>query len=147
MRRLRHRALTGLAAAAIAAVMVLPWVNPHYALGLALFSSPLARLPEFILGAVLAQPRTARTLAQPQPSWRHSYSPGSSTKVSNGPRDDLSCPTADVALLLTHDNPWSRRPDHIQITNRWRAVPSRLTVTSYFPAHLATRGVLSVTPV
>jgi peptidoglycan/LPS O-acetylase OafA/YrhL len=34
---------------------VLPWANTHYALGLVLFSSPLARLPEFILGAVLAR--------------------------------------------------------------------------------------------
>jgi peptidoglycan/LPS O-acetylase OafA/YrhL len=47
--------LTALAAAAIATVMVLPWANTHYSLGLVLFSSPLARLPEFILGAVLAR--------------------------------------------------------------------------------------------
>jgi peptidoglycan/LPS O-acetylase OafA/YrhL len=55
LRRLGHRPLTALAAAAIATVMVLPWANTHYALGLVLFSSPLARLPEFILGAVLAR--------------------------------------------------------------------------------------------
>jgi peptidoglycan/LPS O-acetylase OafA/YrhL len=55
LQRLGHRALTGLAAAAGATVLVLPWVNIHYTLGLALFSSPLARLPEFILGAVLAR--------------------------------------------------------------------------------------------
>jgi len=55
LRRLGHRALTALAAAAIATVIVLPWVDTHYALGLVLFSSPLARLPEFILGAVLAR--------------------------------------------------------------------------------------------
>jgi peptidoglycan/LPS O-acetylase OafA/YrhL len=55
LQRLSHRALTGLAAAASATVLVLPWVNIHYALGLALFSSPLARLPEFILGALLAR--------------------------------------------------------------------------------------------
>jgi peptidoglycan/LPS O-acetylase OafA/YrhL len=53
--RLGHRALTALAAAAIATVLVLPWGNSHFALGLVLFSSPLARLPEFILGSVLAR--------------------------------------------------------------------------------------------
>jgi peptidoglycan/LPS O-acetylase OafA/YrhL len=47
--------LTALAAAAIATVLVLPRANTHYTLGLVLFSSPLARLPEFILGAVLAR--------------------------------------------------------------------------------------------
>jgi peptidoglycan/LPS O-acetylase OafA/YrhL len=55
LRRLGHRALTVLAAAAVATVLVLPWVNTHYALGFVLFSSPVARLPEFILGAVLAR--------------------------------------------------------------------------------------------
>jgi peptidoglycan/LPS O-acetylase OafA/YrhL len=55
LRGLGHRALTALAAAAVATVLVLPWANTHYALGLALFSSPLARLPEFLLGAVLAR--------------------------------------------------------------------------------------------
>lgn len=55
LRRLGHRALITLAAAAIATVLVLPWANTHYALGLELFSSPLARLPEFILGAALAR--------------------------------------------------------------------------------------------
>jgi peptidoglycan/LPS O-acetylase OafA/YrhL len=55
LRRLGHRALTPVAAAAIATVLVLPWANTHYALGLELFSSPLARLPEFIIGAVLAR--------------------------------------------------------------------------------------------
>jgi peptidoglycan/LPS O-acetylase OafA/YrhL len=55
LRRLDHRPLIALGAAAIATVMVLPWANSHYALGLALFSSPPARLPEFILGAVLAR--------------------------------------------------------------------------------------------
>ena len=55
LQRLGHRALTALGAAAIAAVVVLPWADTHYALGLVLFSSPLARLPEFVLGAVLAR--------------------------------------------------------------------------------------------
>jgi peptidoglycan/LPS O-acetylase OafA/YrhL len=55
LRRLGHRAMTALAAAAIVTVMVLPWVNAHYTLGIVLFSSPLARLPEFILGAALAR--------------------------------------------------------------------------------------------
>jgi peptidoglycan/LPS O-acetylase OafA/YrhL len=55
LRRLGHRALTAVAAAAIATVVVLPWADTHYALRLVLFSSPLARLPEFILGATLAR--------------------------------------------------------------------------------------------
>jgi peptidoglycan/LPS O-acetylase OafA/YrhL len=55
LQRLGHRAVTAVGAAAIATVMVLPWANGHYALGLVFFSSPLARLPEFILGAVLAR--------------------------------------------------------------------------------------------
>jgi peptidoglycan/LPS O-acetylase OafA/YrhL len=55
VRRLGHRALMALAAAAVATVIALPWADSHYALGLVLFSSPLARLPEFILGAVLAR--------------------------------------------------------------------------------------------
>jgi peptidoglycan/LPS O-acetylase OafA/YrhL len=55
LQRLGHRALSALGAAAIAGVIVLPWANTQYALGLVLFSSPLARLPEFILGAVLAR--------------------------------------------------------------------------------------------
>jgi peptidoglycan/LPS O-acetylase OafA/YrhL len=55
LRRLSHHALTALGAAAVGTVIALPWANTHYALGLVLFSSPLARLPEFILGAVLAR--------------------------------------------------------------------------------------------
>lgn len=55
LHRLGHRALTALAAAAVATVIVLPLANTHYTLGLVLFSSPLVRLPEFMLGAVLAR--------------------------------------------------------------------------------------------
>ncbi|MDX2969393.1 acyltransferase [Kribbella solani] len=53
LRRLPARALFAIALASGALVMFLPWANTHYALGWTLYSSPPARLPEFVLGVAL----------------------------------------------------------------------------------------------
>ncbi|MFD7106462.1 acyltransferase family protein [Streptomyces celluloflavus] len=53
LRRLGPRGLTVLALAGGALVVLLPWANTHHALGWTLYSFPLARLPEFVLGAAL----------------------------------------------------------------------------------------------
>ncbi len=53
LRRLGPRGLTVLALSGGAVVVLLPWANTHHALGWTLYSFPLARLPEFVLGAAL----------------------------------------------------------------------------------------------
>ncbi|WP_063837069.1 acyltransferase family protein [Phaeacidiphilus oryzae] len=50
----RPRRTTALAACCAALVAVLPWVDAHFALNWQMNSQPLLRLPEFVLGALLA---------------------------------------------------------------------------------------------
>ncbi|MGW7658275.1 acyltransferase family protein, partial [Streptomyces tendae] len=54
-RRLGPRALFAAAGLCVAVVIALPWAGQHYALGWDLYASPLLRLPEFVLGIVLAR--------------------------------------------------------------------------------------------
>ncbi|WP_269857451.1 acyltransferase family protein [Streptomyces sp. RPT161] len=55
LRRLPVRALTVLAVASVITVMALPWANTQFQLGWHIYSFPLARVPEFILGAASAR--------------------------------------------------------------------------------------------
>ncbi|MET8509595.1 acyltransferase [Streptomyces sp. NPDC004787] len=54
LRRLPVRGLALTSLACCAVVVALPWANTLYALNWTLYSSPLARLPEFILGVSLS---------------------------------------------------------------------------------------------
>ncbi|MFF8513310.1 acyltransferase family protein [Streptomyces sp. NPDC015492] len=53
LRRLSVRTLKATAFTGVLCVMLLPWANTHYALDWALHSSPISRLPEFVLGMTL----------------------------------------------------------------------------------------------
>ncbi|MFE7524750.1 acyltransferase family protein [Kitasatospora sp. NPDC057542] len=53
LRRLPTRALAATALAAGTLLVLMPWANTRYALGWTLYSSPLPRLPEFVLGVTL----------------------------------------------------------------------------------------------
>lgn len=55
LRRLSPRGLTGLAMSCTGAVILMPWVNGYLALGWTLHSFPLARFPEFVLGAAVGR--------------------------------------------------------------------------------------------
>ncbi|MET9652177.1 acyltransferase [Streptomyces sp. NPDC006460] len=55
LRRLSPRGLTALAMSCTGAVILLPWVNSYFALGWTLHSFPLARFPEFVLGAAIGR--------------------------------------------------------------------------------------------
>ncbi|MEU1624827.1 acyltransferase [Streptomyces sp. NPDC020096] len=55
LRRLSPRALAMLVVGSVITVMALPWVNTHFELGWHIYSFPLARVPEFILGAASAR--------------------------------------------------------------------------------------------
>ncbi|MFI8829040.1 acyltransferase family protein [Streptomyces sp. NPDC053431] len=55
LRRLSPRCLNALAVVCIAAVMLLPWINSYFTLGWTLHSFPLARFPEFVLGAAIGR--------------------------------------------------------------------------------------------
>ncbi|MDX2565318.1 acyltransferase [Streptomyces sp. TX20-6-3] len=55
LRRLSTRALTTLAMSCTAAVILLPCINSFLALGWTLHSFPLARFPEFLLGAAIGR--------------------------------------------------------------------------------------------
>ncbi|MFJ9753036.1 acyltransferase family protein [Streptomyces chartreusis] len=53
--RVGRRSHITLTAVCIATVFLLPWANTRFSLGWTLYSFPLARLPEFILGAAIAR--------------------------------------------------------------------------------------------
>lgn len=55
LRRLGPRGLTALAVSCAGTVILLPWVNSSLALGWTLYSFPLARFPEFVLGAAVGR--------------------------------------------------------------------------------------------
>ncbi|MGW9438631.1 acyltransferase family protein [Streptomyces sp. NPDC055607] len=55
LRRVNRRGVTALAAACAVIVILLPWVNAHFALGWTPHSFPLARSPEFVLGAAIGR--------------------------------------------------------------------------------------------
>ncbi|MCQ4082544.1 acyltransferase [Streptomyces sp. RB6PN25] len=55
LRKLPARALTAVTAACVLTVLALPWVNTHFNLGWDIYAYPLARVPEFILGAAAAR--------------------------------------------------------------------------------------------
>ncbi|MFG2331343.1 acyltransferase family protein [Streptomyces sp. NPDC048604] len=55
VRRIGPRTLTAVLVAALAVVMFLPKVNTHLDTGIVLYSLPLARLPEFVLGVAAAR--------------------------------------------------------------------------------------------
>ncbi|MGW3493771.1 acyltransferase family protein [Streptomyces sp. NPDC001020] len=53
--RLSPRGLTALAMSCTGAVIFLPWVNSSFDLGWRLYSFPLARFPEFVLGVAIGR--------------------------------------------------------------------------------------------
>ncbi|MFI5618725.1 acyltransferase family protein [Streptomyces sp. NPDC051567] len=53
LRRMGPRALTVLVGACVLTVILLPWANSTFALDWSLYSFPLARFPEFVLGAAI----------------------------------------------------------------------------------------------
>jgi peptidoglycan/LPS O-acetylase OafA/YrhL len=55
LRKLPARVLMALTAACVLVVLALPWANGHYDMGWDIYAYPLARVPEFILGAATAQ--------------------------------------------------------------------------------------------
>ncbi|MGW1108475.1 acyltransferase family protein [Streptomyces sp. NPDC002540] len=55
LRRMNPRGLTALARICVAAVILLPAINAYFALGWTLHSFPLARFPEFVLGAAIGR--------------------------------------------------------------------------------------------
>ena len=55
LRRLGARGSAALAGASVLAVLVQSWADAHHLLGWAAYTHPLARLPEFVLGAAAAR--------------------------------------------------------------------------------------------
>ncbi|MEU9298666.1 acyltransferase [Streptomyces sp. NPDC048266] len=55
LRRLSARGLTALAMACIGVVILLPCINSYFVLDWELYSFPLARFPEFVLGAAIGR--------------------------------------------------------------------------------------------
>jgi peptidoglycan/LPS O-acetylase OafA/YrhL len=55
LRKLPARALVALTVACVVVDLALPWVNTHYNMGWDIYAYPLARVPEFILGAASAR--------------------------------------------------------------------------------------------
>lgn len=55
LRRLTARAVAALVVLSVVTVVALPWANAHFALDWEIYSYPLARVPEFILGAACAR--------------------------------------------------------------------------------------------
>ncbi|MFJ9753167.1 acyltransferase family protein [Streptomyces chartreusis] len=53
--RVGRRSLAALTAICISTVILLPWANTRFSLGWTLYSFPLARLPEFMLGVAIAR--------------------------------------------------------------------------------------------
>ncbi|MFF3404422.1 acyltransferase family protein [Streptomyces sp. NPDC002659] len=80
LRRLGPPSLAVLVVAGTAAVSLLPVVNNHFALGWALSSFPLARFPEFVLGAAIG--RLVQVDAWREPGSEASMAPLRSPEVS-----------------------------------------------------------------